>query len=177
MPWLRAAVDAPFGALPYDQVLRIAPYSKDAAAAAFYAGDVLIKEADGALAVSAASSATMVGVAVGWTITSVADDAVLVYDHPDQLFTMQDDSDTTAMTASSRGLNADLVVTTGDTSTLRSLHEIDSSSAATTAGLAVKVMNLHPIETQSYAAAAGSPRKWIIRLNEHLYGGFEVAGI
>lgn len=177
MPWLRANVDIPFGALPYDQVLGISGYYTDTAVAAIYPGDVVIQETDGGIAVSAASSAVMVGVAAQYQAATLENTNFLVYDDPSQRFVMQDDGDTTAMTRASIGLNADLVVTTGDTTLLRSRHEIDSSSAATTAGLAVKVIRLHPIENNSYASAAGSPRKWVIILNEHLYSGFEVAGV
>lgn len=177
MPWMRPAVDAPFGALPYDQVLRIDAFYKDSGAAAMYPGDFLIQEADGGLAVSGASSGAIVGVAVAYHAASTENAEFLVYSDPKQLFVCQDDGDTTAMTRTEIGLNADLVVTTGDTTTLRSLHEIDSSSAATTAGLAVKVIRLHPIEKDSYASAAGSPRKWVILINSHLFGGYEVTGV
>ena len=177
MPWLRAATDVPFGALPYDQVLGISGYYTDTAVAAIYPGDVVIQETDGGIAVSAASSAVMVGVAAQYQVAATENNNFLVYDHPNQRFTMQDDGDTTGMTRASIGLNADLVVTTGDTTLLRSLHEIDSSSVATTAGLAVKVLRLHPIENNSYATTTGQQRKWVIILNEHLYSGFEVAGV
>ena len=177
MPWLRAATDNPFGALPYDQVLGIQGYYTDTAAGAIYPGDVVIQETDGGITVSAASSNVQVGVAAQYQAASTENNNFLVYDNPKQRYTMQDDSDTTGMTRASIGLNADLVVTTGDTTTLRSLHEIDSSSVATTAGLAVKVLKLHPIETNSYATTTGQWRKWVIILNSQLYGGFEVAGV
>ena len=177
MPWMRANVDAPFGARPYGPVLRVGAYNKDASAAAIYPGDVLIMETDGGLAVSTVTATNIIGVAAEYSAASTAKTDFLVYDHPDQLFMIQDDSDTTNMDEASVGLNVDLITTTGSTTTLQSLHEIDSSSAATTAGLAMKVLYLHPVEARSFATAAGTMRKWVCRINAHLYGGFEVTGI
>lgn len=177
MPYLQAAVDKPFGAMPYDRVLSVGAYSKDASAAAIYPGDFVTLETDGGLAVATASQALILGVAAEYSAASTAKTDFLVYDHPDQKYTVQDDGDTTAMTEASVALNADLVVTTGDTSTLRSLHEIDSSSAATTNTLAVKILGLHPVEDRSFASAAGSPRKWIVKINSHQLGGYETVGV
>jgi len=81
------------------------------------------------------------------------------------------------MTRATEGENFDLVVTTGNTTTLRSNHELDSSSGDTTSTLAVKCIRLHPIEEDSYASAAGSPRRWIVKFNSHLWGGAEQTGI
>lgn len=177
MPFLQAAVDKPFGAIPYSQVLRVGAYSKDAGAAAIYPGDFVTLETDGGIGVATASQALILGVAAEYSAASTAKTDFLVYDHPDQLFTIQDDGDTTAMTEASVGTNADLIVTTGDTSTLRSKHEIDSSSATTTNTLAVKVLGIHPCESRSFASAAGSPRRWIVKINSHQLSGYETVGI
>jgi len=96
-------------------------------------------------------------------------DTVLVYDDPDQLFYVQDDGDTTAMTATHVGNNVDMITTTGDTTTLQSLHEIDSNTAAVTAALAVKVLGLHEMEGGSFATTTGQQRKWVVMFNAHVY--------
>lgn len=171
MPYLRQATDAPFGAIPYDQVLRIQAYRKDASASAIYPGDLVILESDGNVAPGTATSTNIVGVAAEYSAASTADTEVMVYDHPDQLFVMQDDGDTTALTETGIGLNCDSITTTGNTTTLRSNHEIDADSA-TTVTAQLRIVGLHPIEFLgggTFATAAGSPRRWIVRINEHVY--------
>jgi len=171
MPYMRKAVDAPFGAMPYGGVMRIGAYHKDASASAIYPGDFVIYEVDGAIAAAASDSTQIIGVAAEYSAASTAKADFLVYDHPDQLFMIQDDSDTTHMAATEVAANTFLITTTGDTTTLRSKHEIDSSLVNTTATMPVKIVELHPIEDGSYAAAAGSPRKWIVKINSHVLGG------
>lgn len=169
MPWMRPGTDGPFGFRPYDKVLRVTPYLKDASAAAIYPGDALILETDGGVIPATVSATNIVGVAAEYSPATTAKTDFLVYDHPDQLFYVQDDSDTTQMAETEVGTNVDMITTTGDTLTFQSLHEIDSSSAATTAGLAVKVMGLHPMEARNFATAAGQPRKWVVQFNAHIY--------
>lgn len=177
MAFLRAATDNPFGAMPYGKVERIRPYLKDSGAVAIYPGDFVTLETDGGIGVATASQALILGVAAEYSAASTEKTDFLVYDDPNQLFAVQDDGDTTAMTEASIGTNVDLIVTTGDTTTLRSRHEIDSSSVATTATLALKVIALHPIEGRSFASAAGDPRKWVVKINSHQLAGYETVGI
>ena len=169
MPWNRPATDTPFGFRPYGAVLRVRPYLKDASAAAIYPGDVLIPEADGGVAVAGVSATNTLGVAAEYSAASTAKNDFMVYDHPDQLFYVQDDGDTTAMSETEIFLNVDMITTTGDTATFQSLHEIDSSSAATTVGLACKVLGLHEMEGRSFATTTGQQRKWIVQFNAHFY--------
>lgn len=177
MPYLRAATDTPFGAIPYGKTLRVRPYNKDASAVALYPGDFVILEADGGVAIATTGSTTILGVAAEYSAASTAKTDFLVYDHPDQEFAIQDDGDTTEMTEASIGTRANITVTTGDTTLLRSLHEIDSSTAATTSTLALNIIGLHPIEERSFAAAAGAPRKWVVTINNHIFGYIGRTGI
>lgn len=174
MAFIRKATDNPFGFMPYGRVLRASIYRKDASASAVYPGDVVVMESDGNIAASGASTAAQIGVAAQYSAASTAED-VLVYDHPDQLFTGQDDNDTTHMAETNIGNCADLVATTGDTTLLHSRQEIDSSTADTTATRALKIVALHPIEERGFvsAAAAGNQRKWVVKLNSHMLGGVE----
>jgi hypothetical protein len=170
MPWMRPGADTPMGLRPYDKILRVRPYLKDASAAAIYPGDALILEADGGVAVGAVSSTQYLGVAAEYSPASTLKADFLVYDHPDQLFYVQDDGDTTAMTETHVGSNVDLITTTGDTATLQSLHELDADSAAVTAGLAMKVLGLHEMEgSRNFATTTGQHRKWVVMFNAHLY--------
>ena len=177
MPYLRAATDTPFGAMPHGEVLRLSPYLKDASAAAIYPGDFLTLETDGGVEVATTSQALIIGVAAEYSPVSTRKADFLVYDHPDQLFAIQDDSAGTGMAEASIGGNADITVTTGDTTTLRSLHEIDSSTLNTTNTLALKILALHPIEAGSFATTTSEWRKWIVAINSHQNKGYETVGI
>ena len=177
MPYLRAATDTPFGAMPYDGVRRISPYLKDASAAAIYPGDFVTLETDGGVIPATTSQALIVGVAAEYSAASTLKRDFLVYDDPEQRYTIQDDSDTTGMTEASIGGNADITVTTGNTTTLRSAHEIDSSTLATTNTLALKIHALHPIEAGSFATTTGEWRKWVVTINSKQLGGYETVGI
>src|SRR3990167_1455209 len=69
------------------------------------------------------------------------------------------------------------VVTTGYTTLLRSLHEIDSDTANTTSTLALSIKGLHPIEDGSYATTTGQQRKWVVTVNNHIFGAIGRTGI
>ena len=177
MPWLRAATDNPSGFHPHGPVLRVTPYSKDASAVAIYPGDVVILETDGGIGVSVTNSTNIVGVAAEYSAASTAKTDFLVYDHPEQLFWAQDDGDTTQMAETEVGNNTPIVTTTGSTTTLQSLHEIDSSGAGTTASLPIKIHGLHPIEARSFATTTGQQRKWVVSLNNHLHSAYQQVGV
>jgi hypothetical protein len=177
MPYLRKAVDAPFGFMPHGPVLSVRGYYKDASAGAIYPGDAVILETDGGIDQAATSSANIIGVAAEYSAASTEKVGFLVYDHPDQEYVVQDDSDTTPLTRAEEGENCNITVTDGNTTTLRSQHELDSDTGDTTSSLAVKIIKLHPCEEASYASAAGSPRRWIVKFNSHLWGGAEQTGI
>jgi len=165
---MRKATDAPFGFVPFDQVLQITAYRKDASAARVYPGDVVTLEADGNIAPYTAGVIPL-GVAAEGSAGSTADTEVLVYDHPYQRFMVQDDSDTTHMAETEIGTTVAIVTTAGNTTTDRSNMEIDSSTAAAGGGAArpVLVRMLHPIEDGSFADAAGKQRRWIVSFGLH----------
>jgi hypothetical protein len=60
--------------------------------------------------------------------------------HPLDVYRMQADDDTETLTAASIGCNADLIVGSGSTITGLSAMEVDSSSAAATAGLQLRII-------------------------------------
>ena len=177
MPYLQPAKDTPFGAIPYGAVRRMRPYLKDASAVAIYPGDFVILETDGGVGVAATGSTTILGVAAEYSAASTRKVDFLVYDHPAQEFAIQDDATTTAMNEASVGTRANITVTTGDTTLLRSLHEIDSDTADTTSTLALNIIGLHPIEAGSYATTTGQWRKWVVTINNHILGYIGRTGI
>ena len=165
MPFIRANVDAPFGAIPYDGPARCSEYRTDVGAAAIYPGDLVGQMADGCVdTITSATASHILGVAAQY-LAAAAATKILVYDDPDQRFTMQDDGDTTNMTALSEGANALPILTTGNTTSLRSAHEIDASSISVLTEFPLRIQRLHPVEADSYASAAGSPRRWIVSIN------------
>lgn len=165
MPFIRANVDAPFGAIPYDGPARLSEYRTDVGAAAIYPGDLVGQMADGCVdTIGSATASLIIGVAAHY-LAAAAATTVMVYDDPDQRFVMQDDGDTTAMTAVSEGGNASPIITTGNTTSLRSAHEIDASSISTLTEFPLHIHRLHPVEAGSYASAAASPRRWIVTIN------------
>jgi len=93
---------------------------------------------------------------------------VMVANHPDQLFIVQEDCDTTPIPATSSEMNANLVpvaLNAGNTTTGRSTCEIDSDTALDTATLHVKLLYPHPEDvipgTSTYHT------RWIVKINAH----------
>ena len=62
--------------------------------------------------------------------------------HPLDVYRMQADDDTETLTAASIGCNADIIVGSGNAVTGMSAMEIDSSTAAATAGLQVRIVGV-----------------------------------
>jgi hypothetical protein len=60
--------------------------------------------------------------------------------HPLDVYRIQADDDTETLTAASIGCNADIIVAAGNTATGSSGMEVDSSTAAATAGLQVRII-------------------------------------
>lgn len=89
----------------------------------------------------------------------------LVADHPKQLYTIQEDGDTSSLVIANMGLCADCTGVTGTTSTGQSLMELDSDTIATTNTLALRVLKPHPDDTISSAGAAGTYCRFIVQIN------------
>jgi len=167
MPYLRKASDNPFGMIPYDTIIRAQDYDT-LATQKIWAGDLVKMGSAGTVTLAnATTDALIVGVAANTVASSSASQKILVYDSPHQLFTIQDDSDTTHMAATNIGNNVSVIGFTGSDTTDRSILEADSSTAATTDTLLLRVVRLHPVEGDSYASAAGAQRKWVVQINPH----------
>jgi hypothetical protein len=188
-----ATSDAPFGFQPFGNVLRARWYAiVTEYATAVFPGDAM---EIGGTAITTARMGTLQnaqveetgaagsilgaclaledsdGVPVGSIAASTVGDGTvagyaLIADHPQQEYVVQEDGDTSSIVVANIGLNAEGISThAGDTNTNRSKMELDSSSVATTATLAWKVIGVHPDDTISAAGAAGNYCRFIVMPN------------
>jgi hypothetical protein len=88
---------------------------------------------------------------------------VYVSDDPDQLYSIQEDSDTSTLAVTNTQQNADFVIGTGSTVTSLSAAEINSDTADTTATLQLRIERLLPREDN----ATGDNAEYIVRFNLH----------
>lgn len=86
---------------------------------------------------------------------------VLVADDPALLFEIQDDSVGGALAATSIGLNADFIAAAGSTATKQSGFMLDSSTAAVTATLQMRIIGLEQRADNEIGATA----KWLVANN------------
>lgn len=96
----------------------------------------------------------------------------LVADDPQLLFEIQEVTGGTALTATEVGLNADVVVAAGNTTTGMSGMELDNASEATTAGLNMRIIGLVKRPDNAY----GEHAKWLVQLMDHSFRA-GVAGV
>jgi hypothetical protein len=95
---------------------------------------------------------------------------VMVADHPDQLFLVQEDGDGNAIDLTEAGMNCDLIAATlcaPDTNTGLSTMELDSTSAANTEALQFRLLWPHQDDTPATDTQANA--RWVVRANEHFY--------
>lgn len=136
---------------------------------------------------SSANSASHLGVAVAFrtdppegNATSLAGDASIprqsyrpastlgyvgVVTDPNVIFECQEDSVGGALATTSIGLNADLVAAAGSTTTGLSGWQIDSSTAATTTALDVKLLGI--ANKANGSNALGTNAVWRVVFNQH----------
>lgn len=98
--------------------------------------------------------------AVGYGAASTAF-YVLVADDPDLLFEIQEDAVGGALAATSVGLNADLIAASGNNSTKLSGFMLDSSTAATTATLQLRIIGF----VQRVDNEIGANAKMLVAIN------------
>ena len=122
---------------------------------------------------AAASDALMVGVVVGFlpnpnalgTNHRLASTAAIamVADDPDIVFEIQESDGRTAYTATMTGLNTDLLVGVGNTSTGTSASEIDTTVTPVTTTLTVRLLKL----VDRPDNALGANARWEVKFVEH----------
>ena len=81
----------------------------------------------------------------------------------DVLFTIQEDSDASTLTAADAGLNINFVVGSGDTITGISAMELDSNTASSTATLPLRLRRVD----NRIDNALGDNAKWIVNINSN----------
>ena len=86
-----------------------------------------------------------------------------VADDPGARIVIQEDSDGGALTADSVGLNVDFIVADANSTTGRSQVELDSSSAATTNTLPLKIVELLNADDNEI----GDQARWVCMFNTH----------
>lgn len=92
-----------------------------------------------------------------------------VLDDPNQLFLVQCDA---GFTAADVGKNADVIGTSGSTTSGISAMELNSATLATTASLNLKVVGLYNDVNNDF----GTNAVVVVKINEHVYGSTGVAG-
>lgn len=73
--------------------------------------------------------------------------------HPLDVYRIQADDDTETLALASIGCNADIIVGTGNSTTGMSAMELDSNTAAATAGLQVKIVGFVDVPSNTPASA------------------------
>lgn len=96
----------------------------------------------------------------------------------DNLFEVQEDADTTPIAAASMGLNVAYTLTAGSATTGLSGMELDSSTAATTATLPVRLIELarRPDNAYNTGGSDTDQAKFIVKFNTHVLAD-NVAGV
>lgn len=98
----------------------------------------------------------------------------LVVDDPDVVFEIQEVTGGTALTAAEVGLNANVVVGSGSTTTGMSGMELDNATEAATADLDLKIIGLVKRPDNAF----GEHAKWLVQINTHSYSSSSgVAGL
>lgn len=88
---------------------------------------------------------------------------VLVADDPNLEYEVQEDSDASDLAVTDIGLNANIIIGTGNTYTGTSAVELDSSSVAVTATLDLRIIGI--VERPNNEIGANA--KWRVALNNH----------
>ena len=104
--------------------------------------------------------------------TASTDRIALVADDPDLLFEIQEVTGGTALTKDAVGLNANVVVGSGNTATGLSGMELDNGTEASDAALNLTIVGL----AKRPDNAIGEHAKWLVKINDHQYNA-GVAGV
>lgn len=110
-------------------------------AAALFPGDAVVMAATGKVGRAAAGGVEILGANLAYAAATATD--VLVADDPDQQYYINDDGAGGTLAATDVGLNFDIVVAAGNTTTLKSNMELDTNTGATTNGQ-LRLLDKHP---------------------------------
>lgn len=166
-----------FSGAPYNNALR--RYSAPSSyATAMFIGDPVVKtgtaDSNGYAEVNVATAGgSITGVIVGFedvpSLTlgygaASTTRAVLVADDPELLFEVQEDAVGGTLALASVGLNADLIAGAGSTANRVSGWMLDTSTAATTATLQVKIVEF---QHRADVEVASANAKVLVKINKH----------
>lgn len=163
-------VDNPHGLRPIGRTIdggfpRIQGFQKDASeGTAIFQFDAVNREADGNLDAASATPGTTLysGVSLNYGAASTLTDHLVVVS-PGALFEAQDNNDTDGLAAADEGLNINIELNAGSTSTLISGHELDESTLNTSNGLDLHVIQKLDVPGNDY----GSYCRMIVMFNKH----------
>lgn len=152
--------DRPNGLRPKGEPLRANKYT---AGGAIYPGDCVKLDSAGKVVVASASN-SLCGVAASYASADGA--AVMVWDHPDQLFVAQAD-DATVDALADLNLNYNITATAGNSTYKMSRHEVDGNTGATDSTLPLRVL----AATDEVGESLGSFAKVVCKINAHQLAG------
>jgi hypothetical protein len=137
-----ANVVNPRGFSPVNPILRMREYVKGTATP-IYPGDVVSLATDGKVYIRATGNTTLAGVAASYK--KATDTKVLVMDHMDQQYYIQDDGVGGTLAQASIGNGFNIVMTAGNATFLKSAQALDTSTAnAGTGARSVVLLGFHP---------------------------------
>jgi len=144
-----ANVDNPHGLRPIMRTLDggfplLQTFTKDASeATAIFQGDAINREADGNIEAASATPGTTLYSGVSLQYGAALALSTHICDvSPNSVFEAQDNSDTDGFAAADMGLNVNLELNAGVVATKQSGHELDESTATTTATLDMHMLQL-----------------------------------
>ena len=174
-----ANLDNPSGLQPYGKIYPPNPYLLTASyATALLHNDPVVQVAAGTIerATAGAGNQVLGSVAGFWLegtgpqlyfpASTAGTWTVYVFDNPNQEFRIQEDGDTTPLTAAARGAAADLIIAAGNTNTGISKAEIDSDTLAQTANCQLRLIGLVDDPNNAFGAYA----EWRVRIHYHDFG-------
>jgi hypothetical protein len=130
---------------------------------AVFPGDAVNQVADGSIEKSATPGSTLFsGVALDYGAALKATDHLVIVS-PDAIFVTQCDDDATGLVAADRGLNCNLILGAGSATTLKSAHQLDTSTKQTTSTLDMKLRRLFGVPDNAY----GEWSRWEVVFNNH----------
>lgn len=165
-----ANIDAPHGLYPIGRTieggeLQIQLMQKDASeAAAIFQWDAVNREADGNIEANSATPGTTLfsGVSLNYgAAATLTQHHVIV--SPGALYDIQDNNDTDGLAEADMGLNANIELNAGSTTTLISGHELDESTANTTNSLDLHILGKIDAPDNAY----GSFCRVLVMFNKH----------
>lgn len=87
----------------------------------------------------------------------------------DVLYSVQEDADTTPLTAGAVEANIDFTAEAGDTFNGQSTMELDSDTVNTTSTLPLRIVELEGIPGNELTAAGGVNPQWVVAINQDAY--------